>query len=198
MPITIEKPGKNFAFLCYASTFVARFVLVTFMLDSLITSKTRLRLLIKFFSNPEIQGHLRGLADEFGESTNAIRKELNNLAEAGFLVRIAEKNKIEYQANPKHPLFNNLQDLIRKYLGFDRLLEAVLERMGDVNEVVLTGDYAQGKDTGKIDVLVNGDSLNEDYLQHLSTRVEGLIERKVNFRINESFSSKESLVLYKK
>lgn len=154
--------------------------------------------MIKFFSNPEIQGHLRGLADEFGESTNAIRKELNNLADAGFLVRIADKNKIEYQANPHHPLFNNLQDLIRKYLGFDRLLEAVLERMGDVDEVVLTGDYARGMDSGKIEVLVNGSALNEDYLQHLSTRVEGLIDRKVNFRVNESFSSKESLVLYKK
>jgi hypothetical protein len=168
------------------------------MLDYLITSKTRLKLLIKFFSNPDTQGHLRGLAEEFGESTNAIRKELNNLSEAGFLVRIADKNKIEYQANPNHPLFNNLQDLIRKYLGFDRLLEAVLERVGDVDEVVLTGDYAKGKDTGRIEVLVNGTSLNEDYLQHLSSRVEGLIERKVNFRVNESFSSKDSLVLYRK
>jgi hypothetical protein len=88
--------------------------------------------------------------------------------------------------------------LIRKYLGFDRLLEAVLERVGDVDEVVLTGDYAKGKDTGRIEVLVNGTSLNEDYLQHLSSRVEGLIERKVNFRVNESFSSKDSLVLYRK
>lgn len=168
------------------------------MLDSIITSKTRLRLLIKFFSNPEIQGHLRGLAEEFGESTNAIRKELNNLSDAGFLVRVADKNKIAYQANPHHPLFQNLRDLIRRYLGFDRLLDAVLERMGEVDEVVLTGDYAQGKDTGRIEVVVNGNSLNEDYLHHLSGRVEGLIDRKVNFRVNESFSSKDSLVLYKK
>lgn len=168
------------------------------MLDYLITSKTRLKLLIKFFSNPEIQGHLRGLAEEFGESTNAIRKELNNLSEAGFLLKIAEKNKIEYQANPRHPLFSNLQELIRKYLGFDRLVDTVLERMGEVDEVVLTGDYARGKDTGVIEVSVKGEALNEDYLDHLSSRIEELIERKVKFKINHTLNSKESLVLYKK
>ncbi len=57
------------------------------MLESLITSKTRLRLLIKFFVNSQTQSHLRGLAEEFGESTNAIRKELNNLTYAGILVK---------------------------------------------------------------------------------------------------------------
>jgi hypothetical protein len=168
------------------------------MLDYLITSKTRLKLLVKFFSNARNQGHLRGLADEFGESTNAIRKELNHLSEAGFLVKVADKNRIEYQANTHHPLFSNLQDIIRNYLGFDRLLEAVLERMGEVNEVILTGDYAQGIDSGTIEVLINGDSLNEGYLEHLTGRIEELIDRKVKFRINQEIDSKESLMLFKK
>ncbi|MSP85673.1 MAG: ArsR family transcriptional regulator, partial [Flavobacteriaceae bacterium] len=48
------------------------------MLKTLITSKTRLRILVKFFINSANHGHLRGLADEMQESTNAIRKELNN------------------------------------------------------------------------------------------------------------------------
>ena len=55
------------------------------MLDSLITSKTRLRLLIKFFLNIANKGYLNGLANEFGESTNSVRKELNNLSSAGYL-----------------------------------------------------------------------------------------------------------------
>lgn len=154
--------------------------------------------MVKFFSNAENQGHLRGLADEFGESTNSIRKELNHLSEAGFLLKVADKNRIEYQANTQHPMFSNLQDIIRKYLGFDRLLEAVLERMGDVNEVILIGDYAQGIDSGTIDVLIKGESLNESYLGHLSNRIEELIERKVRFNINKDFVQKDALVLYKK
>ena len=67
------------------------------MLDSLITSKTRLRLLIKFFVSQANRGYLNGLANEMGESTNSIRKELNNLFNAGYLNKIKINNKVEYK-----------------------------------------------------------------------------------------------------
>lgn len=166
------------------------------MLDHLITSKTRLKLLIKFFSNPKNQGHLRGLAEEFGESTNAIRKELNNLSDAGFLLRIADKNKIEYQANIKHPLFSNLQEIISKYLGLDKLLAAVLERMGKVYQVALVGDYARGIDSGNIDVEISGLDLDKDYLQSISDKLKIIINRKVVFSIQEQITDPEALLIY--
>ena len=75
------------------------------MIDTLITSKTRIKLLLKFFLNPDVRGHLRGLAEEFGESTNAVRTELNRLAEAG-LLRVADEGRRKlYGANSSHPLF---------------------------------------------------------------------------------------------
>ncbi|MCH7398353.1 ArsR family transcriptional regulator [Belliella sp. DSM 107340] len=166
------------------------------MLDSLITSKTRLKLLIKFFSNPKNQGHLRGLADEFGDSTNAIRKELNNLTEAGLLIKVADKNKIDYQANIEHPLFSNLQDIIRKYLGLDRLLATVLERMGNVNQVALVGDYARGLDSGKIEVQITGEDLDEQYLEMLENKIESLIHKHVVFQIQYKIIDPEALMLY--
>ena len=49
------------------------------MLDSLITLRTRLKMLIKFFINTANKRYLNGLANEFNNSTNSIRKELNNL-----------------------------------------------------------------------------------------------------------------------
>ena len=55
------------------------------MLGKLITSKTRLRLLIKFFVSQANSGYLNGLASEMGESTNGIRKELNHLYDAGYI-----------------------------------------------------------------------------------------------------------------
>ena len=58
------------------------------MLDSLIKSKTRLRLLIKFFVSQANKGYLNGLASEMNESTNSIRKELNNLYSAGYLIKV--------------------------------------------------------------------------------------------------------------
>ncbi|MDN3204765.1 ArsR family transcriptional regulator [Algoriphagus sp. C2-7] len=168
------------------------------MLDSLITSKTRLRLLVKFFVNSNNQSHLRGLADEFGESTNSIRKELNHLTGAGILVRQNDKNKVTYQANIAHPFFHSIQDIIRKYLGLDDLLEQILSRMGDVDQVVLTGDIAEGKDTGQIDVCVCGDQLNDRYIKYLSTRLQKMIDRKVKFELVNKRVKDRGLVLFEK
>ena len=166
------------------------------MLESLITSKTRLRLLVKFFVNSKTQSHLRGLADEFGESTNAIRKELNNLTQAGFLVKESDKNKIAYKANVTHPFFSNIQDIIRKYLGLDKLLEQILERMGEVSQVILVGDLSKGIDSGKIDVLVTGDNLNEDYILNLSNRIEEMIDKKVVLTLQAERMFSTGLVLF--
>ncbi len=166
------------------------------MLESLITSKTRLRLLVKFFVNSKTQSHLRGLAEEFGESTNAIRKELNNLTQAGFLVKETDKNKIAYKANVTHPFFTNIQEIIRKYLGLDKLLEQILERMGEVSQVILVGDLSKGIDSGKIDVVVTGDNLNEDYILNLSNRIEELIDRKVVLTLLGERMHSTGLVLF--
>ena len=65
------------------------------MLNSLITSKTRLRVLLKFFIRAANKGHLNSLASEFGESTNGVRKELNKLKDAGYLISNKEQNKPE-------------------------------------------------------------------------------------------------------
>jgi hypothetical protein len=167
-----------------------------FMLESLITSKTRLKLLIKFFVNSQNHSHLRGLAEEFGESTNAIRKELNNLTQAGILTTHTDKNKIEYQANQNHPFYTNIRDIIRKYLGLDMLLEQILERMGEVEQVVLTGDIARGSDTKVIDVLVTGENLNYEYISHLTKRIEQLIDRKVIFTLASGRISSGGLILF--
>ncbi len=141
-------------------------------------------------------GHLRGLAEEFGESTNSIRKELNNLCEAGLLIKSEDKNRVDYQANPDHAFFTNLQDLIQKYLGLDKLILAVLERMGKVSQIALVGDYARGIDSGRIEVQITGDQLNEDYLENVSNKLKALIDKEVIFQIKSSITDPEALFLY--
>jgi predicted NACHT family NTPase len=148
--------------------------------------------------NSKTQSHLRGLAEEFGESTNAVRKELNNLTKAGILTKKSEKNKIEYQANVGHPFFSNIQEIIRKYLGLDQLLQQILDRMGEVSQVVLIGDMARGIDSGKIEVVVIGDALNEDYIISLSTKIEQMIERKVEFTLLDKRMPSPGLILFDK
>src|SRR5690606_18492684 len=165
------------------------------MLDTLITSKTRLRLLMKFFINASNRGHMRGLAEEFNESTNAIRKELNNLSDAGYLEKEAQQNRISYRANVKHPLFGALQNIVHKYLGLDRIVETVLGRMGEVEQVVVTGDYAEGRDSGTIEVTIVGQALNADYLQRLAPKVEEIIGRSVVFTLRNT-KVEEGLILF--
>lgn len=165
------------------------------MLDSLITSKTRLRLLVKFFINAANQGHMRGLAEEFNESTNAIRKELNNLSKAGYLEKKTIRNRIAYRANTKHPLFAPLQNIVHRYLGLDTIVNRILDRMGDVQQVVLMGDYAEGRDTGIIEVSIVGQALNEAYLEQLAIKVEETIGRRVKFTLL-NHPMENGLVLY--
>ncbi|MGB3105297.1 ArsR family transcriptional regulator [Sphingobacterium siyangense] len=166
------------------------------MLDSLITSKTRLKLLIKFFVSASNQSHLRGLADEFQESTNAIRKELNQLSEAGYLEKSTEKNKILYRANTKHSLFAPLQKLIHTYLGIDEIVDNILQQAGDIQEVSLVGDYAEGVDSGKIDVLVLGENINQAYLLLLAGKVEKKLGKQVNLSFQKTIEEQRYIILY--
>ena len=167
------------------------------MLNQLITSKTRLRLLIKFFISQANRGYLNGLATEFNESTNAIRKELNHLSEAGYLEKFKDNNKVSYKANTQHPLFDVLQKVVFKHLGLEEIVERVLERMGSVQKILLVGDYAQGLDSGTIDVVLIGNQLNTEYIAALEEKVEGLIDRKVNFYLaTKPNPNQNSILLY--
>ena len=165
------------------------------MLDSLITSKTRLRMLIKFFINTTNKGYLNGLANEFNESTNSIRKELNNLSAAGYLLKVKSDNKVIYNANKTHPLFKVLQKVIRQHLGIEDIIDSVLDNLGDVRSVAIVGDYAKGIDSGLIEVLLLGNKINTNYLKNIIVKVEKKITRKVSFKIVEILP-KGSLLIY--
>lgn len=173
------------------------------MLESLVTSKTRVRLLLKFFLNQETQAYLRELAEEFGESTNAVRVELNRLTEAGFLTVRGDGRTKLYQANPSHPLFPELHSLVKKYLGIDQLIDRVLARLGSVELAFITGDYAEGRDSGIIDLTIVG-KIDRNYLNELIEKTEQLIHRKIRVlvlneeefeRLRRQFSGK-SLVIW--
>ncbi|UZJ65445.1 ArsR family transcriptional regulator [Sphingobacterium sp. KU25419] len=166
------------------------------MLDSLITSKTRLKLLIKFFVSANNHGYLRGLADEFQESTNAIRKELNQLADAGYLEKNSEKNKIFYRANTQHSLFKPLQKLIHTFLGIDEIVDQILNRSGGVQSVSLIGDYAKGLDSGLIEVLITGEDLNQAYLLQLAAKVAKKLKKEIKLYFNESQVEAHCINLY--
>lgn len=152
------------------------------MLESLITSKTRLKLILKFFLNPETSGHLRALATEFGESTNAVRIELNRLTDAGLLETVQKGRNIDYKVNQKHTLFPEIHSIVKKYLGIDEIFESIVKQLGNIELALIAGDYAQGIDTGLIDLVLVGE-IDKTYLQVLVEKSESLIHRKIRYLV---------------
>ncbi len=152
------------------------------MIETLISSKTRIKLLLKFFLNSNTTAYLRGLENEFGESTNAIRLELNRLEKAGMLSSCLDGNKKIFRANTKHSLFKDIHSIVLKQVGIDKIIENVIKRLGEVEKVFLTGDFAQGKDSSIIDLIFVGD-IKKEYLINLIEKVERLIHRKIRYII---------------
>ena len=148
------------------------------MLDTLITSKTRIKLLLKFFLNPESRAYLRAMATEFDESTNAIRLELNRFEAAGMLESTSEGNRKIFRANVSHPLYQEVRSILLKYVGIDQVIERIVTKLGDVREVYLTGDFARGKSSDVIDILIVG-NIDKAYLLQLVERTEQVIKKKV-------------------
>ena len=156
------------------------------LLEHLITSKTRIKLLLKFFANPGNKGYLRELAKEFAESTNAVRVELNRLAQADLLKCEDEGRTKVYSANERHTLFPEISSMVHKFLGIDILAELIenkVRALGQVQLVAIIGDYAQGIDSGLIQVMIFGESLDTELLARLQEKAQELLGKNISVQI---------------
>lgn len=148
------------------------------------TSKTRIKLLLKFFSHNN-SGYLRALAKEFDESTNAVRVELNRLTDAGLLTSGDEGKTKMYRANHEHPFFHEIKNMVSKFLGLDQLLEQVVSRLGNVEKAYIIGDYAQGIDSGTVKLILIGRDIDLDYLDFLVKKTYEKVKRQVDVKVLE-------------
>ena len=148
------------------------------VLSGVISSRTRVQILVRLLLNPGIRAHLRGLATEFGVSPNGVRTELNNLGKHKVLISERDGRNVFYHANTKHPLFPELSSMVRKITGIDELVKSVVDRLGNLDAAYLIGDYARGADTGIIDVVLVGD-INRGQLDDFVAKTEAYIDRKI-------------------
>jgi DNA-binding transcriptional ArsR family regulator len=141
------------------------------MLDSIVTSKTRIQILLRFFLDGERTAYLRELSAELGESTNSVRVELNRLSKAKLIESFPDGRSKMYRANRNHPLFPEIQSIVKKTLGIDKVIQEIVCRLGDVEVALITGDYARGIDSGIIDLVLVGD-IDRSYLDELIRKAE--------------------------
>ena len=148
------------------------------MIETLISSKTRVKLLLKFFLNSNNSSYLRGLEAEFGESSNSIRLELNKLENAGLLSSNLQGNKKYFQANTKHPLYKDINSILLKFTGLDKIVDNVIGKLGALDNVFVLGNLAKGLSSEVIDLVFVGE-IDKIYLFDLVQKVEQKLNKKI-------------------
>ena len=150
------------------------------MIETLISSKTRVKLLLKFFLNSNNSSYLRGLEAEFGESSNSIRLELNKLENAGLLSSNLQGNKKYFQANTKHPLYKDINSILLKFTGLDKIVDNVIGQLGALDNVFVIGNLAKGLSSEVIDLVFVGE-IDKIYLFDLVQKVEQKLNKKIKY-----------------
>ena len=151
---------------------------MTSLFSGLISSKTRINLLVRFFFNPGTKAYLRELSKDLNVSTNAVREELNQLTKTKLLTSQKSGRNVFYTANNEHPLFPELRSMVSKVMGLDQVVESILTRLGDLEKAYIIDDYAEGKDTGIVDLVLVG-NIDQYHLNDLSRKTERYIKRKI-------------------
>jgi len=162
----------------------------TNLLGPLITSKTRLKLLLRFFVNQDLSGYLQGLSKELDENSNSIRVELNRLEEAGILHSEHEGRRKLYRVNKTHPLTSDLTSMIRKVTGIEDLVDRIVNRIGDdLKQVWISGRLAMGLESNELEVLLVGEGFDSVYIAELMGKVEEKLEKKVSYSTTPALST---------
>ena len=112
---------------------------------------------------------MRELAKEFNVSSNSVREELNQLTRTELLIAKKSGRQVFYKANQEHPLFPELKSMVSKVIGIDQVLDSIVSRIGDLESAYLIDDYAEGKDSGIIDLVLVG-NIDQYHLNDLSRK----------------------------
>jgi predicted transcriptional regulator with HTH domain len=127
------------------------------MLKSLFSSSIRADLLSLLLNSPDEQFYIREIAKLLRKNPSGIKRELDNLEKMGIVTSEKIVNLKYFQANKDSPLFSELKNLITKSLGLPGALKAVL-RASNAKTAFIYGPYAEGEDTGVVNLLVIGAS----------------------------------------
>jgi predicted nucleotidyltransferase len=129
--------------------------------------KTRRSVLALFFMNPERSFYVREVIRELGLGRGTVQRELQNLTEAGLLVRSVEGNQVHFRANADSPVFSELKSMMVKTAGIAEVIGSSLAGLSDrIRIALLYGSIAGGTFTADsdIDLLVIGETGFKDNL----------------------------------
>jgi len=165
---------------------------VHLVLDNIFSGKIRIALLTKLLLNPASKVYLRGLERDLGVSSNTVRLELNKLQEMHLIEahEDSDNTKVKnYVVNQGHPMFKTLRGIIMQFVGLDQIVDQIIKKLGNLDQVYLTGDLAEGKNSPFVDLVIVG-NVDKGYMYQLIEKVEPLVNKKVRVAVyqNDEFS----------
>lgn len=129
--------------------------------DLLFPNQYRRKVLGLLLMRPDQQIHLRELARVIGAAPGTLKKELDALCGVGLLRAERVGNQVRFCANTAHPVFPELQALIRKTIGLvDALRLSLAPLAGRIDAAFVFGSMASGTESAgsDIDLMVVGDA----------------------------------------
>src|SRR5213593_2539009 len=120
--------------------------------------KVRAELLRLLFADAQSELHLRELTRQSGLSLGTVQEELEKLHDADLVVSRRDGNRRYYCANPEHPVFRDLQQLVLKTSGLREVLQKALRDIRGIDMAFVFGSLARsnGKASSDVDLMVIG------------------------------------------
>lgn len=165
------------------------------MLEVLITSKARLKIIKFFFSNTTKKCHLREVARLLELNPNQARIELERLSKINLLKKEKVANSNFYSLNRHFPSYKELRDMVRRENDIEDLIRKALENVAKIRVSFIFGSYASGSDHTKsdIDLMIIGEP-NPDEVNKNILRIEKILRREIQYVVYplKEFQEKKS------
>ena len=153
------------------------------MLEALISSKTRVKLLTLFLLNPGSEFYIREIVRTTQENINSVRRELANLESFGLITGQKKGNQQYYSVNTGHFLYADLQKIVLKTQGVAGIIREALDRE-EISCMFIYGSFARGTagEKSDIDLFIVG-TVDEDRLIPLIHSCEKATGREINYTL---------------
>lgn len=165
------------------------------MFSDLITSKSRVKLLEVFLTNPSEMYHVRELVRRTGDEINAVRRELAHLEKKGILEKEPRANRIYYSLSKNYPFHHDLLRLGAKTVGLGADMLKNRAKLGRIKYAMFSGKFVRRIKTepDQVNLLLVGTVVLPELT--LLVRAE---EKKLNTEINYTVMSEEEFDFRKK
>lgn len=128
------------------------------MLNDLIISRVRVKLLEIFLSSPNQIIHVRELVRKSKEEINAVRRELAHMEKAGMVAKEPRANRLYYSFRKDYPLYFDLLELVTKTTGLGGAIIKNRNKLGRVRFAMISGRFARNipGSAEQVDLLIVG------------------------------------------